>query len=149
MGGRAYRGVRLRPGRAGQLLRIDLSELAGRVVDAGDVLGGRRLASCSADRWTEGLLALLARPHDPHRDSVVAEAVSLVGGEPRLRLPDLARRLAIGERQLRRRFERSVGLPPSSYARVAGWTAPSGAPVALTGPGEWSRTRQGSRIRPT
>lgn len=38
-GGRTYRGVRLRPGRAGQLLRIDLSELAGRVVNADDVLG--------------------------------------------------------------------------------------------------------------
>ena len=38
---------------------------------------------------------------------------------PRSGMAALSRRLSISERQLRRRFERTIGLRPSSYARIA------------------------------
>ncbi len=49
----------------------------------------------------------------------MGEAARLMEHEPRLDMPDLAGRLAISERQLRRRFERTIGLRPWSYARIA------------------------------
>ncbi len=117
-GGRAYRGIRLRPGRAARLGRLDLAELSGCVVPAADVLTSPRFDERTAQRWTESVLAHLARFDGPPVDPVVAEAVQGIAGESRLRLPELARRLAISERQLRRRFVTSVGLAPSTYARV-------------------------------
>jgi AraC-like DNA-binding protein len=76
------------------------------------------LAQRSAEGWTRSLFGHLSSLRRPAFDSVVAEAVEEIAREPRLALPDLARRLAISERQLRRRFGRSVGLPPSTFARV-------------------------------
>ena len=46
-------------------------------------------------------------------------AARLLARAPGTRLPELAERLGLGERQLRRRFTEGVGYGPKTYARVA------------------------------
>lgn len=112
--GAAYSGVRLRPGAGRALLRLDLQELAGTVVPLADVEPSGRLSGASLTQ----LLAAIARSGVRETDRLVVEAACLMEQEPRSGLREFARRLAISERQLRRRFERTIGLRPSSYARI-------------------------------
>ena len=114
-GGAAYRGVRLRPGAGRAVLRVDLDELAGLVAPLDVVLPRGRLKGSSLAR----LLRTIARAGVGETDGLVGEAARLMEHEPRLDMPDLAGRLAISERQLRRRFERTIGLRPWSYAGTA------------------------------
>lgn len=103
--GAAHRGIRLRPGAGRSVLRTDLHELAGMVapLDA-VVLRGALNISSAAQAQEPDLLAL--------------EAARRIEREPRLRVADLARRLSISERHLRRRFERTIGLGLASYQRI-------------------------------
>jgi AraC-like DNA-binding protein len=114
-------GVRFRPGAGGAALGMPLDELLDLRVDAADLpalprgrLPGslspqealRRLARIGAELVTE-------RPPDP----LVLSASRLLA-RPGARADAVARRLSIGERQLRRRCQAGVGYGPRTLARV-------------------------------
>ena len=120
-------GVRFRSGRAPGFLRTDAHELTDRSVTLEDVWGpqARRLTNNLAAAPTvdakEAVLeaALLARlggiaPPSPDVDA----AVDVLTNEPTARVADISRRLDVGERQLRRRFERLIGYGPKTFGRV-------------------------------
>jgi AraC-like DNA-binding protein len=113
-------GVRLRPGAAGAVLGVAAAELRDGRADAEAVWGdaGRRLEAALA-AGTEPIAAVLgaiaARRAQPD-PLVVAAAAAL--DRPQERVGELADRLAISERQLRRRFEAAVGYGPKTLARV-------------------------------
>lgn len=113
-GGAAHCGVRLRPGAGRAVLRVDLHELAGLVAPLDDVEPSGRLDSSCLAR----LLAGVAKTRAQESDSLALEAAHRMELEPCSRVADLARCLSISERQLRRRFERTVGLRPVTYARI-------------------------------
>jgi transcriptional regulator GlxA family with amidase domain len=48
----------------------------------------------------------------------MAHAARLLDADPALRVDQLARELALSERQLRRRFAAAVGISPKRYART-------------------------------
>jgi AraC-like DNA-binding protein len=118
-------GVRFRVGSAGAALGIAADELLDRSVPLADVWGaaGRRLAQRVADGATdEGrlrtLVAGIAARHDDggHGDLLVRQAArELVQGAP---VGRAAREVGLGERHLRRRFERAVGYGPATFVRV-------------------------------
>ena len=117
-------------------------------------LGSWRRSISRAEGPLERLVARRHADHDradPHggNGSGRVEAARQMADGPRSAMVDLSRRLSISERQLRRRFERTIGLRPSSYARIARvqravrWRSRTG------GPGPPSRTRRGSQTRRT
>lgn len=103
--GAAHRGVRLRPGAGRSVLRTDLHELAGMVAPLDAVV-------------PRGVLNISSVAQAQQPDLLALEAARRIEREPRLRVADLARRLSISERQLRRRFERTIGLGPATYQRI-------------------------------
>ena len=118
-------GVRMRPGAAAALLDVDARELRdGRLpLDVVWHDDGRRLEQrldAAADSDRVGLLlaasidaaARAARP-----DPLVRAAVDRLR-DPAVRIHALAPELGISARQLRRRFECSVGYGPKLLARV-------------------------------
>jgi AraC-like DNA-binding protein len=114
-------GVRFRVGMAGSALGLPASELLDRVVPLAEVWGaaGRRLEDrvAGAERPLETMVAGVAARVAQARDDVVRAAVGRVRrGETSVER--LARAGALSERQLRRRFERSVGYGPSTLRRV-------------------------------
>jgi AraC-like DNA-binding protein len=118
-GAHAY-GVRLRPGAAGAVLGLNAAALRdGRAAIAavwGD--GGRRLEDQlgrGADPRSVLLGAVAARHAQP--DPLVTAAARALE-HPAARVADLARELAISERQLRRRCEAAVGYGPKTLARI-------------------------------
>lgn len=128
-------GVRLRTGAAPALLGVPAPALLDAHVPAALVWGddARRLEESLA-AWTPGggggrgegdgrvrpmldWLAERARPVGPPDPLAVAVADAL-HGDPGLAVPVLARRTAIGERQLRRRVTAAVGFGPKRLGRV-------------------------------
>lgn len=120
-------GARLRPGRAGGLLRASggelrdevarLDELCGRAVaGVGEpAAAGPRAAIVALER---ALLALRVRAAAP--DPLVDEAMRLIGlSRGRLAVEGLARRAGTTVRQLQRRFRDGVGLSPKRVCRIA------------------------------
>jgi AraC-like DNA-binding protein len=118
--GAVLRGVRFRPGFAPLVLgvaadelrdrRVSLRELWGRAGDrlTDQVLGGSRtLAGIVATRLGE-------RAPDP---AVTALIARLDAGQ--VRVGPATGQLAVGERQLRRRFVQAVGYGPATYLRVS------------------------------
>jgi AraC-like DNA-binding protein len=113
-------GLRLRPGAAGAVLGTAAAELRdGRVaVEAAWGDAGRRLEEALAAGTPPRaalLQAVAARHAEP--DPLVAAAAAALD-RPATRVDALADRLAISERQLRRRFEAAVGYGPKTLARV-------------------------------
>lgn len=118
-GARAF-GVRLRPGAAGAVFGVSAAELRDGRLEAEAVWtdDGRRLEAAlaaGAEPHTALLAAVGARHARP--DRVVAAAAAALD-RPDARVADLAGRLAISERQLRRRFDAAVGYGPKTLARV-------------------------------
>ncbi len=123
--GRAMAGVRFRPGAAGSVFPLPASALVDRRATLDDVLGAReerelreRLESARAavDR-VELLESFVRRRHraaDP-----TADLAALVATDPSFGVGALAAETGVSTRQLRRRFDRSVGYGPAFYARVA------------------------------
>jgi AraC-like DNA-binding protein len=118
-------GIRFRVGAAGVALGMPAAELLDRTPALGEVWA-------DGDEWTErvadapdarvrlGVLAELvaARLADaPAADPLVRDAVVQLS-RPRTRVAALGERLALSERQLRRRFEAAVGYSPRTLARV-------------------------------
>jgi AraC-like DNA-binding protein len=118
-------GVRFRIGAAGAALGIPAAELRDESPDLAEVWPGgaeltERLGEAPGPRARfEILLGTVARRLEaaPPPDALV-RAAALDLELPDTRLGPLARRLAISERQLRRRFEAAIGYPPKTLARV-------------------------------
>jgi AraC-like DNA-binding protein len=118
-------GVRLRPGVAGAVFGIPASELLDARVPLEELLGSR--ASVLSERLDEaqgreaeyllleGIVASAIADTSP--DPLVLAATRRLGF-PGSRVDELAAALGISERQLRRRFHRSVGYGPKTLDRV-------------------------------
>jgi AraC-like DNA-binding protein len=118
-------GVRLRPGVAGAVFGIPASELLDTRVPLEELLGSR--AAVLSERLDgaqgreaeylllEGIVASAIARAD--LDPLVLAATRRLGF-PGSRVDELAEALGISERQLRRRFHRSVGYGPKTLDRV-------------------------------
>ncbi|MFG2946969.1 AraC family transcriptional regulator [Streptomyces adustus] len=123
--------LRLAPGAARTLLGVPARDLVGRVAPLGGLPTptARRLAGVLSapetgeliPRLTEVLHGRLAPHVDPSRDRVLRAAVDALSTRPD-RLPaqvqDVARELAVSERQLRNLFADGVGVSPKHFARI-------------------------------
>lgn len=122
--GVAMAGIRFRPGAAAQVFATDASSLVDRRVALEDVLGGRT-ARLLAERLADAgpvlrmtLLEDLVRRRSASVDPTVALAAEL-RHDPDASAGALVERSGVSARQLRRRFDRSVGYGPAFLARVA------------------------------
>ncbi|WP_428951484.1 helix-turn-helix domain-containing protein [Streptomyces sp. cg35] len=152
--------LRIRPGAARPLLGASARELVGRVVPLAELPGPvtprivRELARLADDATVDEALAALAEvlapvfaPRDPldrARAALVRSAVDRLStrpGRPRpAQVTEVARELAVSERQLRKLFTADVGLSPKHFARIdrvrqllAGAAERPGAQVAWAG----------------
>ena len=116
-------GVRMLPGAGAALLGVDAAALRDARVPLADVWAddGRALeerVQTAADPVAALLAELCARaPRLARPDPLVRAAVGRLH-DPRARVEGLAAELAVSARQLRRRFEASVGYGPKRLARV-------------------------------
>jgi AraC-like DNA-binding protein len=119
--GATVSGIRLRPGAAAAVLGVDVAELRDARVPLEALWGsaGRRAGERGAGDPAALLAALTRRLRAAAPDPRVLAAARLLARAPGTRLPDLADRLGLGERQLRRRFTADVGYGPKTFARVA------------------------------
>jgi AraC-like DNA-binding protein len=119
--GTVFVGARFRPGAGGAALGVPLSELLDLRLDAAElpgVPGGQLPGSLTPDeamRRVAGIAATMVTERPP--DRLVLEAARLLG-RPGARAEEVAERLAIGERQLRRRCQVAVGYGPRMLTRV-------------------------------
>jgi AraC-like DNA-binding protein len=124
--GQARCGVRFRIGSAGAALGLPVMELLDQSVSLAELWGeaGRRLEDRVAGAPTiEDALVALTR-------GVGDRLPPPAGGDPLVRyaavallrdgasLPEAGRVVGLGERQLRRRFERAVGYGPATLVRI-------------------------------
>jgi AraC-like DNA-binding protein len=111
-------GVRFRPGAGAAALGVAAHELRDRRVDLEDLWGAparelaQRLAAGGPVALLEAAVAARVRPLDP---IVVAAAGRIAAGA---RVAEVARAVALSERQLRRRFHDAVGYGPKTLDRV-------------------------------
>lgn len=101
--------VRIAPGAAPALFGVAATELADRAVALSELW--REPAGEIQD-------ALTRRLGRAGPDRAMAHAARRLDADPALRVGQLARELALGERQLRRRFAAAVGMSPKHYARA-------------------------------
>ncbi|PAZ16833.1 transcriptional regulator [Streptomyces sp. SA15] len=123
--------LRLGPGTVRPLLGTPAVDLVGQVVPLGALPTGtaRRLAQELVDLAPDEMLSHLARVLPDHlapaadrsRTRLLRAAVDALSTRPG-RVPaqvkDVARELAVSERQLRNLFAEGVGLSPKHYARI-------------------------------
>jgi AraC-like DNA-binding protein len=120
-------GARFRPGSAARLLRLPADALRDRDVALRELWGPaadaawEQVAACdgAAARLAAMNRALLAQhsaacPADP----LVDAGIAWLARHPAGRLATLARKLDVGERQLRRRFTAAVGYGPKTLQRI-------------------------------
>jgi AraC-like DNA-binding protein len=106
-------GIRFLPGAGGGVLGVPLDEVRDLHVDVVDV---DRAFDIDADLAPADVLAgFLSAAADRQGDPIVAEAVRRLARQD---VRDVARDLAISERQLLRRFRAAVGYGPKTLARV-------------------------------
>lgn len=117
-------GVRLRTGAVEAVLGVPADVLRDAAVPLAVLHGPRareQVAQAQRNGPRAGLEALVEQvvslPVTPEPDRLVREAIRRLS-DPRARLPEVARDLEIGERQLRRRFQRSVGYGWQTLSRV-------------------------------
>jgi AraC-like DNA-binding protein len=122
--GTVFAGVRFAPGQGGAALGLPLSALLNQRVDTADlgsraVAGIRRLPADAppevALRALTGAVAAMLAEHAP--DLLVTAAVRLLR-QPRVRADQVAARLDVSERQLRRRCQAAAGYGPATLRRV-------------------------------
>ena len=113
-------GARLRPGAAGAVLDLPVSELADLSPEASEVLG-HDLATELLERLDTGAdpHALLRSALEPHTlpDPLVRAAIARLGN-PQVRVGATAAELGVSARQLQRRISDAVGYGPKMLARV-------------------------------
>lgn len=117
--GASFNGVRVRPGAAPYLLGVDADELAGSVVPLDELPRCRQLGRVGGAAWFGAVLATAEeRVHSFARDPVAFEAPRLMASAPSTSISAVAAELALSSRQFRRRFERAVGISPSTCRRM-------------------------------
>lgn len=119
--GSVFVGVRFRPGAGGAAMRIPLADVRDQRIDVADLAPwlARKLP---ADLNPEDIflrLTLLSEQltSDAPLDPVVRHATTLLAAGP-VGVGQLARSMAISERQLLRRFDVAVGYGPKTLHRV-------------------------------
>ncbi|MEH0447228.1 helix-turn-helix domain-containing protein [Streptomyces sp. B21-102] len=119
--------LRLAPGAVGPLLGVPAGDLVGRAVPAADLPGpaarrlARELAAGEPQEITARLADLLPPPVDGSRERLLRAAVDALSTRPDhapAAVHDVARELAVSERQLRNLFAVGVGVSPKHYARI-------------------------------
>ncbi|MFI1072745.1 helix-turn-helix domain-containing protein [Streptomyces puniciscabiei] len=123
--------LRLAPGTARPLLGVAAAGLVGRVVPLHELPGPaalrlarevRRLEPREAlPRVAEVLPGLLSDAVDPARTALLRAGVAALSVRPDrapAQVRDVARELAVSERQLRNLFADGVGVSPKHYARI-------------------------------
>jgi AraC-like DNA-binding protein len=124
--------VRLAPGTTLPLLGVPAVDLVGRAAFLDDLPGAKARQLADELRWlddpeetverlAEVLPARLTAVADPSRTELVragVDAMSIRTGRLPGPVPDVARELAVSERQLRNLFAEGVGLSPKHYARI-------------------------------
>ncbi|MFF4250760.1 helix-turn-helix domain-containing protein [Streptomyces sp. NPDC001663] len=123
--------LRLAPGTVRPLLGVPAVDLVGRAVQLGELPApsARQLADAlrrlepeeALAHLTDVLPELLAAAADPSRTELVragVDAMSVRTGRAPAQVGDVARELAVSERQLRNLFAEGVGLSPKHYARI-------------------------------
>jgi AraC-like DNA-binding protein len=119
----------LRPGVGPTLLGVPAADLLDRVVALEELWGedGRRLQDGLADAGAEEAAASIGaallqraarRPSPAHAAALLGRALGALR-EAATPVRDLARRLDLSERQLRRLFHDGLGLSPKYFARLA------------------------------
>jgi AraC-like DNA-binding protein len=123
--GRPMAGVRFRPGAAGAVFGVTASALVDRRVPLDDLLGARqgrvlreRLEAAATGGARLQLVQSFVRCHRRDVDPT-ADLAALVATDRAFGVGVLAAQTGVSTRQLRRRFDRSVGYGPAFYARVA------------------------------
>jgi AraC-like DNA-binding protein len=117
-------GIRFRRGGAAAMLRVDASELTNAVTDLAalgtlfDRSFGDQIATAPSFRARVQLVTgpLLDRIPGPSRVRVAVHALERSNG--RADIARVARHVGLGTRQLERRFQQEVGLPPKTLARL-------------------------------
>jgi AraC-like DNA-binding protein len=117
-------GLRLRPGAAGSVLGIPLAELRDQRAPL-EWLWGRDAAlleerlALAEPRNRRDLLEQAVRPlaREAEPDPLVVASLGLLGRRESS-VAELSRTLAIGERALRRRFDRAIGYGPKKLDRI-------------------------------
>ncbi|MDR6977759.1 AraC-like DNA-binding protein [Streptomyces sp. 3330] len=119
--------LRLGPGMVGPLFGVPAVELVGRVVPLGELPAGtarrlaRELTGIEREAVTARLAELLPPAGDGSRDRVLRDAVDALSTRPhRAAAPvrEVARELAVSDRQLRNLFADGVGVSPKHFARI-------------------------------
>ncbi|MCX5268279.1 AraC family transcriptional regulator [Streptomyces sp. NBC_00199] len=119
--------LRLAPGAVGPLLGVPAGDLVGRAVPAADLPGpaarrlARELAAGEPQEITARLADLLPPPVDGSRERLLraaVDALSTRADRAPAAVHDVARELAVSERQLRNLFAVGVGVSPKHYARI-------------------------------
>ena len=123
--------LRLAPGTVRPLLGVPAVDLVGRALRLDDLPDPfvRRLAAAlgrsepeeALDRLVEVLPERLAAATDPARTELVragVDALSVRADRAPAQVGEVARELAVSERQLRNLFAEGVGLSPKHYARI-------------------------------
>jgi AraC-like DNA-binding protein len=123
--GDTFVGVRFGPSAAGAALGLPAVELRDLTVDLAEIWGrtGARLADRMAGEAPREQMRILADAvatrlsEAPGPDPIVAAAASALG-RPEVRVREVSRDVGLGERHLRRRFERAIGYGPKTLHRV-------------------------------
>ncbi|WP_232024407.1 helix-turn-helix domain-containing protein [Streptomyces lincolnensis] len=123
--------MRLEPGTVGPLFGARAADLVGQVVPLGELPTGtaRRLAAelidLAPDEMPAHLAKLLPSRPAPAADRsralllrAAVDALSTRPGRTASQVQDVARELAVSERQLRNLFAEGVGLSPKHYVRI-------------------------------
>ncbi|MCG7210232.1 helix-turn-helix domain-containing protein [Streptomyces arenae] len=123
--------LRLAPGTAVPLLGVAAAGLVGRVVPLDRLPGAAAHRFARAVRWLDPLEALpriaevlpglLAEQADPARTALLRAGVAALSvrmDRAPARVREVARELAVSERQLRNLFTEGVGVSPKHYARI-------------------------------
>ncbi|MBL1084025.1 AraC family transcriptional regulator [Streptomyces actinomycinicus] len=123
--------LRLAPGTARPLLGVPAAELLGAALPLEVLPGGAARRLAAGLRWlgpeevvpylAEALPGLLPASADPSYTALLragAEALSVRADRTPAQVRDVARELALSERQLRNVFADGVGVSPKQYARI-------------------------------
>ena len=114
------------------LFPVPLNELTGHDFDARLVLGRsireleERLGDCQSFlERVKATNAFLARriPHAPAADRIAIATHLIDAKKGRVRIPDVASTLGIGQRQFQRDFDARYGMGPKLYARIVRFQA--------------------------
>ncbi|MEU5538355.1 AraC family transcriptional regulator [Streptomyces sp. NPDC020362] len=123
--------LHLAPGTTRPLLGVPATELVGRAVPLQALPGEAARLLAAGLRWldpqeavphlTETLPALLSAAADPSRTALLQAGVDALSVHPDrapAQVRDVARELAVSERQLRNLFADGVGVSPKHFARI-------------------------------